>query len=289
MQSPAPTTAPPADPFVTARLADPARTEIRDPSGALLAEMTDGSRTVAMAGPTRAFREPGLGTQIVSDRWVRLLPAPYDGTFDASDRAWLSAMLSDRTPDILAVAFQYVTGAPDIVWDGHTIAGDASYGPVAGADFYDYLGVEWKLGSRTYQPDPALYGALDCSGFVRMVFGYRFGLPMSIDPSNLALPRRAKDQVAGAPGRVLIANSGTQVTRLGVLRPGDLVFFDASDRDGPGIDHVGIYVGVDAAGNHRFISSRRTVDGPTIGDVGGASVINGSGYWAAAFRAVRRL
>nr|MBA2556149.1 hypothetical protein [Chloroflexota bacterium] len=54
-------------------------------------------------------------------------------------------------------------------------------------------------------------------------------------------------------------------------------------RDGRAIDHDGIYVGLDGAGHARFVSSRRTADGPTIGDAGGASVLDGSGYWAEAF------
>lgn len=32
--------------------------------------------------------------------------------------------------------------------------------------------------------------------------------------------------------------------------PGDLVFFDAASDDGLPVDHVGIYVGLDAGGEH---------------------------------------
>ena len=83
-------------------------------------------------------------------------------------------------------------------------------------------------------------------------------------------------------------DQGTQVTDLGGLLPGDLVFFDASTDDGAQIDHVGIFVGQDQAGHYRFISSRKTPNGPTLGDLGARSVLDGTGFYAAAFRAVRR-
>jgi hypothetical protein len=274
--------------LVVVRRSAPPRTEIRDAAGTLLAELTDGARTVSLAGPGRRWGEPGLSTTVTTQRWVRLLPMPFDGAFDAADAAWLAMALADRSPDVLAIAFQYTTGAPDAWRDGVRIAGDARYGPSAGADFNDYLGAAWQYGTSVDRPEPAELGALDCSGFVRMVLGYRSGLRMSIGIASGTLPRRAADQLAGGPGRVVVSNAGRQVIGMATLRPGDLVFFDASSRDGSAIDHVGIYVGVDAGGHHRFVSSRQTIDGPTIGDVGGASVLDGSGYWATAFRATRR-
>ncbi len=45
----------------------------------------------------------------------------------------------------------------------------------------------------------------------------------------------------------------------------------------------------DGAGHYRFISSRQTIDGPALGDVGGASLLDGKGLYARSFRAVRRL
>jgi cell wall-associated NlpC family hydrolase len=204
------------------------------------------------------------------------LPTAYAG-FDTFVRSWLATTLADRSPDVLAVAFEYATGAPL----------DARY--ASGADFNDFLGRAWSYGSRVDQPEPAELGALDCSGFVRMVLGYRLGMPMSIGASSGTLPRTARDQLASAPGTVLVPNAGVQAHSLAALRAGDLVFFDASTRDGTGIDHVGIYIGRDQAGHDRFISSRRGADGPTVGDVDGASIVDGTGYWASAFRAVRRL
>jgi cell wall-associated NlpC family hydrolase len=264
-----------ADAWSVTAVSGPAGTEVRDASGALLALFTYGSRSVSVAGPWRAFGEAGLATPVKTDRWVRLLPTPYAG-FDASVRSWLAAKLIDRSPDVLAVASQYATGA----------ALDARY--VYGGDFNDYLGRAWTYGSTVDQPEAAEIGALDCSGFVRMVLGDRLGIPVSLGIVAGALPRSARDQLAGGPGIVLVGNTGVQVRALGVLRPGDLVYFDASTDDGALIDHVGIYVGRDTAGHYRFISSRRGADGPTIGDVKGASILDGSGYWASAFRAVRR-
>ncbi len=93
----------------------------------------------------------------------------------------------------------------------------------------------------------------------------------------------------GAPGVVTTANTGTQATSYGRLSAGDLVFFDAATDDGAQIDHVGMYLGVDSGGRHRFISSRKTANGPTLGDVGGKSLLDGTGFYATSFRAARRL
>jgi hypothetical protein len=73
------------------------------------------------------------------------------------------------------------------------------------------------------------------------------------------------------------------------MLPGDLVFHDASTNDGADIDHVGIYLGKDDRGGHRFISSRKTANGPTMGDAGGVSLLNGNGLYAKSFVAARRL
>ncbi len=89
------------------------------------------------------------------------------------------------------------------------------------------------------------------------------------------------------PG-TLVANSTTQPTDLSRLLPGNLVF-NASTEDGTAVDHVGIDLGKDSAGSPRFVSSRKTVDGPTLGDVGGRSTLDGTGLYANSLRAVRRL
>jgi hypothetical protein len=48
-------------------------------------------------------------------------------------------------------------------------------------------------------------------------------------------------------------------------------------------------MGKDVAGHPRFISSRKTADGPTFGDVGGRSTLDGTGLYASSLRAFRRL
>jgi cell wall-associated NlpC family hydrolase len=275
--------------WVATRRATPPGTDVRDAAGAMVAQLTDGSRTVSIVGPARQFTEPGVAASVTSDRYARLLPKPYDGVFDSADSTWLKAALADSSIDILGAAFQYTLGAPNTSVNGIRISGDARYGLAAGADFNDYLGVAWTYGTSVDQPEPDEYGALDCSGFSRMIFGYRFGMPMSISSSAGKLPRRAADQLTAGPGRVITPNTGAQVTSFTNLLPGDLVFFDASDRDGTAIDHVGIYVGRDGAAHYRFISSRLSADGPTMGDIGSVSILDGTGYWAQAFRAVRRL
>ena len=86
-----------------------------------------------------------------------------------------------------------------------------------------------------------------------------------------------------------IPNTGGQVRDFSRLAPGDLVFFDAATDDGTRIDHVGIYLGTDTAGRPRFLSSRKGINGPTLGDHRGKSLLDGTGLYAAAFRAVRSL
>ena len=262
--------------------------------GRLIATFTDGARTVTLAGPTRTFDEDSASHPVTTGTWVRLLDRPFAGRVDW---AWLARARADTSPDVLATGMQYVAGAP-IRTDstGLRIAGDASYGPLLadgtreeGSDFNDYLGVAWDYGSTQDPAESRQRWSLDCSGFVRMVYGYRLGLPLSQQPVPGALPRRARDLAASAPGVVTVPNAGAQVTTFKSLAPGDLVFFDAAADDGTAIDHVGIYLGRDGGGHDRFISSRKTPDGPTLGDVGARSVLDGTEYYARSFRAVRRL
>ena len=94
---------------------------------------------------------------------------------------------------------------------------------------------------------------------------------------------------ASATGIILIEDAGTQATDLEILDVGDLVFFDVESDDGARLDHVGMYLGTDASGAQRFISSRKTANGPTFGDAGGRSTLNGSGIYPRRLRAARRL
>ena len=280
-------------------LSNPSRVQVLDGGTQPVATFTVGARTVAVRGPSRTFAEPGSTTATVtSTTWVRLLPAPFSGTVD---QEWLRLALEDRSADVLATATQYATGAPTVTAaDGSVLSSDASYGPLQpdgtraeGSDFNDYLGVTWTYttssGTTTDAPEADQRGALDCSGFVRMVFGHRLGVPMTLAPDGARLPRRSFEMLASAPGVVTVPNTGSRPSSTSALAPGDLLFWDASTNDGTQVDHVGIYLGTDSAGAPRFISSRKTVDGPTLGDVGGKSLLSGTGLYATSWRAARRL
>lgn len=275
-------------------LSSPARVQVLDGRG-VVATFTVGARTVNVRGPVRTFAEPTTTAATISSATrVRLLREPFAGTVD---RAWLEAALADASPDVLALSLQYVLGAPTVADEsGRVISGDASYGPLQldgtrqeGSDFNDYLAVPWHYDGVVDNPEAAQAGSLDCSGFLRMVLGYRSGLALTLNPDGVRLPRRAHQMLSSAPGLVTIANSGARPTSTAALAPGDLVFFDASTDDGTAVDHVGLYLGVDSAGAARFISSRKTADGPTLGDVSGRSVVTGTGHYALAWRAARRL
>ncbi|MGY1681028.1 NlpC/P60 family protein [Geodermatophilus sp. SYSU D01176] len=275
------------------RFSAPDRVVVKDGAGPV-ATFTVGSRSVTLRGPQRTFAESTTSATVTTTTWVRLLDQPFAG---AVDYAWLAARIGDTTPDVLEVARQYTTGAPDLRdGTGLRIAGDASYGPLQadgtraeGSDFNDYLGTPWSYGSRVDQPETDQHGAVDCSGYVRMVFGYRSGIPMVLEPDGMALPRRAVQMDASAPGVMVLPNTGTRPSGLGALQPGDLVFFDASTDDDTLTDHVGIYLGLDSAKAPRFLSSRKGADGPTMGDVRGRSTLSGSGLYATSFRSARRL
>ncbi len=101
-----------------------------------------------------------------------------------------------------------------------TTAGTTSLRARIVQDAKSWRGTPYRYGGRSKE-------GTDCSGLVYTVFA-RHGL---------SLPRRAADQYkAGKP------------VRSDVLAPGDLVFF--RNTAGPGITHVGIYVG-----NGSFIHS----------------------------------
>jgi hypothetical protein len=46
-----------------------------------------------------------------------------------------------------------------------------------------------------------------------------------------------------------------------------------------------MYLGRNSEDHHRFISSRKQANDPTMGDVGGKSILDGNRYDAKAFRA----
>ena len=272
----------------------PAGVRVLDAAGQVLATFTTGARTVTLRGPLRVFAEPAMTPATVRSRtWVRLLPHPFRGRVD---RSWLEAALADRSPDVLAIAMEYVTGAPpQRDASGLVISGDAEFGPLQsdglrseGADFNDYLGVSWPYPGKADPPERAERGALDCSGFIRMVYGYRSGYPLSRGPSTSALPRVAVVMMTQGPGVVIARDRGTPPSPRR-LAPGDLLFFDNTEGDGVAFNHSGIYLGRDSFGAPRFLSSRALVNGPSMGDAGGNSVLTGSGIYALSWRSARRI
>ncbi|MFC8658120.1 hypothetical protein ACFUCT_23410 [Streptomyces parvus] len=239
---------------------------------------------------------------ITHDTWVRLLPTTFDGRWTPALEAQIRAWAYDTTPDALAYAMMYVTGAPpvtDPALAGAQIAGQSRYGPLSssgvpieGADFHDYMGVDWAFVSGETRPaDPAELHCMDCSGYVRMVWGYHMGLPMvrtqGID--GTVLPRITKDIGPSGPG-VIVAQAVGTAPPLDALQPGDVPHFDADSGDAVSgqLDHNGIFLGLDQDGHPRFINSRKTPQGPTFGDLGGSSTLDGSGTYATTLRIVRR-
>lgn len=284
------------------RAESPARTLALDHTGAVAAVFTDGARTVRLTGPTRTFREPkATEATVTTSAWVRLAPQAWSPGAEREDwfEPWFAKARTDTSPDLLAIATEYLIDAADARdADGVRYRGDASFGPVAKtgsgrlerSDFHDYLGLPWEFpDTGSVQAEPERYGAVDCSGFIRLVFGYRLGLPLlgDNDPGP-GLPRRAYAIAEHGPGITLVGNQGVRATSYDSLQPGDLVFFEVEN--GPDeLDHAGIYLGTDNSNHHRFISSRERIDGPTMGDVGGTSLLDDGGHYSRAWRAARRL
>ncbi|MGN9907145.1 NlpC/P60 family protein [Phytohabitans sp. LJ34] len=285
--------APPVDELQFKRVSDPARTLVVDAGGKTLAVFTDKARTVRLTGPSRTFAEQAhTSATITTDAWIRLAPRPWqkDSVDDTWVRPWLEKALDDRSPDALAIAMEYVDGAKR----------DASFGPLSNtdpdgraerSDFYDYLGVDWEFpDGKKERPDPDHIRSLDCSGFLRMVYGYRMGYPLrGTNTPGTGLPRRAYAIAEFGPGAQLMPNRGTQAREYERLNAGDLVFFNGGPVLNDHIEHMGMYLGVDSNGRHRFISSRTKADGPTLGDTGGDSLLDGSGHYGVRFRTARRI
>jgi cell wall-associated NlpC family hydrolase len=288
-----------------ARLDDPPRTAVQNGDGVTLAVFTDGARTARLAGPARKFSEPEhTEVTVTTTAWIRLAPQKWQEGSESEEwfRPWLGRALNNRAGDVLATAMQYVEGAERKEnTDGLQIAGDAQFGPLSNidpdgraenSDFYDYLGVSWSFrDGKREKPSKTHLRALDCSGFIRMVYGYRLGYPLrGTNTAGVGLPRRAYAMAQFGPGVQLMPNTGRQATDLDRLQPGDLLFFNAGPVQNAHIEHSGIFLGVDSAGHYRFISSRAKANGPTLGDSGGASIIDGDdAYWAVRFRTARRI
>jgi hypothetical protein len=236
---------------------------------------------------------------VTHDTWVRVLPEPFNGQPDNAMHQQIADWLADSSEDVLGAAVRFITGATPAFDGGVQVYGQSNYGPLnpdgtrqEGADFNDYMGVDWTFPNGEQRiADPPELTSLDCSGFVRMVYGFHAGIPMTFSNTinGINLPRTTANIGPMGPG-VIVAQSVGSPPSLEAIRIGDVPHFDAtSDGESTGqVDHNGIYLGVDNFGNMRFINSRKTPNGPTFGDLGGASVLNGSGTYTTQLRIIRR-
>ncbi|MFF1417955.1 C40 family peptidase [Streptomyces sp. NPDC058280] len=294
------------------RLQHPSRSVLRGEGGDILATFTDGARSATLTGPSRTFTEPAsTKSRVVTENWVRLMPEVWKKGAEKEQwfKDWFKEFFGSEEDDLFAFAFQYLEGAPVKKDDeGVPYAGDASFGPInpdgsegndyrlEQSDFYDYLGIPYTFrDGTTMQPETARYRSIDCSGFIRTVFGYRGRYPlMASDTSGDGLPRTANGMARSKAGTDIIKLSGSEPRyerpkSISVLQPGDLVFFKLDARTASRLDHVGMYMGNDTDGHQIFVSSREEVDGPTIGDKGGTSRLDGNGYYASTLRSAKRL
>ncbi|NUR02518.1 MAG: hypothetical protein HOY79_40090 [Streptomyces sp.] len=290
-------------------MANPARTVARDRRGTVVATFTDGARTAVLTGPSRTFAEPRTtDAKVVTRSWVRLLPKAWARGAERSGwfRTWLASRLGSRDPDILATAFDYVAGAPARTTaagvpysgaarytpDGSRSAGQGKRKRRTGSDFYDYLGIPWTFPDGvTRSPEKDRARSVDSSGYVRLVYGYRSGLPLDSrdSPAGSGLERTPDAIARGRLGVPVIPLADRRPIVIQQLQPGDLVFFRTRELPGGRIGHVGVYLGLDTDDHPRFISSRKNAGGPTMGDKGGTSRLDGDGYYAQGLRAARRL
>ncbi|QXE34705.1 C40 family peptidase [Streptomyces sp. GMY02] len=294
------------------RLKNPDRSVLRGGDGDILASFTDGARTATLTGPSRTFDEPAnTSSRVVTENWVRLMPEAWTKGAEKEQwfKDWFKEYYGSEEDDLFAFAFQYVEGAPVKKDDeGVPYAGDASFGPLnpegsegndlrlEESDFYDYLGIPYTFRDGTVkEPQAARYRSIDCSGFIRTVFGYRGRYPlMASDDTGDGLPRTANGMARSKAGVDIIKLSGPEPRyerpkSISVLQPGDLVFFKLDARTKSRLDHTGMYLGTDTDGHQIFISSREEANGPTIGDKGGTSRLDGNGYYAATLRSAKRL
>ncbi|GAA0324576.1 NlpC/P60 family protein [Streptomyces polychromogenes] len=266
---------------------------------------------------------------VTHSTWVRILPAPFEGVWTPELEKQIRTWASDISPDALAYGSMFLGSVPAITspaLGGAQVLGQATYGPRdpdapdsgrldIGADFHDYMDRDWNFptGEHGDKPEPKPgsdrpVGSLDCSGFVRMVFGYHMGMPMGLkqDPATY-LPRTSHTMAVSGPGVIVAQSSappgaGKSNTSYDAVPPsitpglqiGDTVYFNAEPPkkgdDRPDIDHVAIYLGTDQDGDHRFVSSRKTPDGPTMGDLAARSLLGvpDGGYYSRALRVIRR-
>ncbi|MFJ4846327.1 NlpC/P60 family protein [Streptomyces sp. NPDC088733] len=239
--------------------------------------------------------------------WVRVLPEPFDGTWTPELEKTVREWSGSTAPDVLAYAATFLAGAPGVVAgagpaEGKQVLGESGYGYLdpqgnryEGADFHEYMNTGWTFPDGTHTgPSAKQVGNLDCSGYTRMVYGYHMGVPLAAgeDTSHSRIPRQSRSMADYAPGVRIDRTDGTNPPAAEGLQPGDLVLFNADSGDDtttPTVDHVGIYLGKDTDGGRRFLSSRKTINGPTMSDLGGASLLDGTGTYARALHTVHRI
>ncbi|MFF6968030.1 NlpC/P60 family protein [Streptomyces anthocyanicus] len=239
--------------------------------------------------------------------WVRVLPEPFDGVWTPQLEQVVRGWSGSPAPDVLAHAAMFLAGASPVVAgsgpaEGRQVMGEAGYGYLdpqgyryEGADFHEYMGTGWTFPDGAHTgPSSRQTGNLDCSGYTRMVYGYHMGVPLAAgeDTSGTRLPRKSRDMADHSPGVRIARTDGTLPPPAEQLQPGDLVLFNADSGDDNAVattDHVGIYLGADTAGRRRFLSSRKTVNGPTMSDLGGASLLDGTGTYARTLHTVHRI
>ncbi|WP_141309621.1 NlpC/P60 family protein [Streptomyces spinoverrucosus] len=239
--------------------------------------------------------------------WVRVLPEPFDGNWTPAIEEIVRGWAGSTAPDVLAHAAMFLAGAPAVVAGSgpakdKQVLGESGYGYLdpegyryEGADFHEYMNVGWTFPDGAYTgPSSKQVGNLDCSGYTRMVYGYHMGVPMAAgqDTSGTRIPRKSRDMAEHAPGVRIDRTDGTNPPAAALLQPGDLVLFNADSGDDTPtvtVDHVGIYLGKDTAGKRRFLSSRKTINGPTMSDLGGASLLDGTGTYATRLHTVHRI
>ncbi|MBX9396280.1 C40 family peptidase [Streptomyces sp. TRM72054] len=239
--------------------------------------------------------------------WVRVLPEPFDGTWTPAIEEIIRGWAGSTAPDVLAHAAMFLAGAPAVVAgsgpaEDKQVLGESGYGYLdpqgyryEGADFHEYMNLGWTFPDGAYTgPSSKQVGNLDCSGYTRMVYGYHMGVPMAAgqDTSGTRIPRKSRDMAEYAPGVRIARTDGTNPPTAPLLQPGDLVLFNADSGDDNAtvtVDHVGIYLGKDTAGKRRFLSSRKTINGPTMSDMGGASLLDGTGLYATTLHTVHRI
>jgi hypothetical protein len=278
---------------------DPPRTLLRS-DDALVATLTHGARTVVVRGRQRTFTERATTEASVRTRdWVHIAERAFAGELTDSWASYLLGLIGTDTHDVLATSLQYLAGTPELRdANGVRYAGDAGFGFLNtdeirdGADFYDFLGVPWRFPDhdKIRRPSTRWKRQLDCSGYLRIVYGYRHGITLYHGNGAVdGLPRSAWAMADHAPSVVIAstARSDRAPKDLSRLQPGDAVFFALHDERPGDISHSGICLGPDGEDRIRFVSSRGTINGPSFGDVAGDGVIDDGYFGLRLRRAIR--